>query len=295
MAPTYINDLVSNVQYSSLNLFADDTLVSVSDISITNAINKINKDLEIITKWLQINKLKLNVSKTKFIVISNRGTSETKSVKIEIENSQLEQVEEIKYLGVIIDNRLNFRNNVNFIIKKVAKKISFLGRISNKLSIQACILVYKTIIAPHFDYCASILFLCQDRDLQKLQKQQNRAMRIILRCSKRTNINTMLQVLQWQSIKQRIYFNTLILIYKVVNNLLPKYMSKQLHLNSEVHNYETRNRLDYRLPKLAKSSTQNCLFYKGIKMYNNLPAEAKELTNLFSFKRYLSNYVKQHY
>lgn len=291
----YINDLVLNVKYSSLNLFADDTLVSVSDDNIMNAINRINRDLEIITKWLQVKKLKLNISKTKFIVLSNRNTIEKRSVSIKIENLNLQQVDEIKYLGVIIDNRLNFRSNVQFIIKKVAKKISFLGRLSNRLSIQARILVYKTIIAPHFEYCASILFLCQDGDLQRLQKQQNRAMRIILRCSKRTNISLMLDVLQWLSIKQRIYFNTLVLIYKMVNNLLPKYMSQKLHLHSDIHNYETRIRSDYRLPKLTKSGTQNCLYYKGIKIYNNLPPEAKQATNLFSFKRYLSDYVKQQY
>lgn len=290
----YINDLVLNVKYCSLNLFADDTLVSVSDDNVINAVNKMNMDLDVIAKWLQLNKLKLNIPKTKFIVISNKN-QENKTVKIKIEDLQLEQVSQIKYLGVIIDNKLSFRNNVDFIIKKVAKKISFLGRISSKLSTQARILVYKSIIAPHFDYCASILFLCHDGDLQRLQKQQNRAMRIILQCSKFTSISFMLDALQWLSIKQRIYFNTLVLIYKAINKLLPEYMSHKLMLNAEVHNYKTRKCLDLRLPKLSKSCTQNCLYYKGIKIYNTLPAEAKMATNLYRFKRCLSNHVKQNF
>lgn len=58
-------------------------------------------------------------------------------------------------------------------------------------------------------------------------------MRIILKCLKRT--------LQWLSIKQRIYFNTLVLIFKVVNNLLQNYtsMSEKLHLNADIDNMIT--------------------------------------------------------
>lgn len=120
----YINDLVLNLKHCSLNLFADDTLVSTSHDDVKIAINKMNTDLEVIAKWLQINKLKLNTSKTKFILISNK-TQENITAKIKIEDIELEQVSEIKYLGVIIDNRLNFRSNVDFIIKKVAKKNRF--------------------------------------------------------------------------------------------------------------------------------------------------------------------------
>lgn len=291
----YINDLELNLKYSSIQLFADDTLISVADDNFLEATNKINTDLNIISNWLKLNKLKLNTAKTKFIIISNKQRNQIQATKIKIDDEELESVTEIKYLGIIVDNRLNFGSNVDYIIKKVAKKISFFGRISNKLSLHAKILVYKSIISPHFDYCASILFLCNESDINRLQKQQNRAMKIILQCSRFTTIKLMLDTLQWLSIKQRIYFNSLVLIYKAINNLLPDYMLQQLKTNDDVHNYNTRSHHEFRLPKLNKSCSQNSLFYKGIKIYNNLPPHVKNATSIYNFKKKLSYYVKENY
>lgn len=78
--------------------------------------------------------------------------------------------------------------HVNYIGKKEAKKVGFLARISLNLGLKERIKIYKTIVAPHFEYCASILFLCNKQATQKLQKIQNRAMRVILRCNRRTRI-----------------------------------------------------------------------------------------------------------
>jgi hypothetical protein len=68
-----------------------------------------------LNKWLKYNKLKLNVDKTRSIIIGNRrGTN----VQIKIEDEQIVEVEFMKYLEVLIDNQLNFKK-----VKKVAKKV----------------------------------------------------------------------------------------------------------------------------------------------------------------------------
>lgn len=109
----------------------------------------------------------------------------------------------MKYLGFIIDNRLRMKH-VDYISKKSAKKIGFLARISKNLDFMSRIRVYKTIVAPHFEYC-SMLYMCNESKFQRLQKLQNRAMRIIIGCNRRTRVKDMLNALCWMSIKQRIY------------------------------------------------------------------------------------------
>ena len=207
-------------------------------------------------------------------------------------NCKVEIVEEFKYLGVIIDNHLKFKKNIDYFVKKVGAKISYFGRISNKLNFEARILVYHTIIEPYFNYCSSIIFLSNEGDLKKLQKQQNRALRIILQCSKLTKIEYMHNKLGFLNIWQNTVYNVLVLIYKCINNMMPGYMSKYLIYNKEQHDYETRQREHFRLPKCTKSSTQNSLYYKGLKLFNQLPYELKYSVNLHAFKEGCKNHVK---
>jgi hypothetical protein len=63
----------------------------------------------------------------------------------------------MKYLGVQIDNKLAFKEHLHLIVKKIAKKINFLGRISRKLTALTKTMIYKSIILPHLDYCSQRL------------------------------------------------------------------------------------------------------------------------------------------
>ena len=73
----------------------------------------------------------------------------------------IEVVKEIKYLGVIIDDKLKFSSHINYVCKKIAKKIGVLKRVSWYLSIDSRKLVYNTIVLPHFNYCSTVLISCK--------------------------------------------------------------------------------------------------------------------------------------
>jgi hypothetical protein len=96
----------------------------------------------------------------------------------------------MKYLGVEIDEKLNFKRHVDTKLKKMGKKVGFLGRIQEKLTKTAKMTIYNSIISPHQDFCSSILFLFNEEDLNRLQVIQNGAMKKILRCHWRTHIGT---------------------------------------------------------------------------------------------------------
>ena len=106
--------------------------------------------------------------------------------------SIVEQVKKIKYLGNMIDDKLTFREHANFIINKVAKIIGVLNRIRKYISAYTASLVYKSIILPHFMYCPTVLYMFCKADIESMQKLQNKAMRIILKCNRYTRIKEML-------------------------------------------------------------------------------------------------------
>lgn len=118
------------------------------------------------------------------------------------------------------------------------------------------------------DKCPSILFLMTDETMRRLQVIQNKAMRVILKVSIYTPVREMLSVTKLMSVKQRIYFNVLLMMYKIKLNMAPKYLTQNLCKVSEAQPYQLRNNELYRLPNLISASAQNSLFYKGTKMLN---------------------------
>lgn len=181
------------------------------------------------------------------MLINNKNNNEITTIKMNEKN--LQQVKSIKYLGVIIDDKLDFKENFDYVCEKVSKKVSFLGRISKKLDFTTKILIYITCIAPHIDYCSTILLLNTDTELQRLQKIQNKAMRIIPKVNRYTPIKTMLDILQWQTIKQRICYNTMIMIQKIKNGTFPEYLKKELTNTCNEIEYNLRNEIK-RLDKI---------------------------------------------
>jgi hypothetical protein len=83
-------------------------------------------------------------------------------------------------LGVQIDNKLNFKEHLAMIVKKIAKKIGFLGRISRKLTTRKKIMIYKSIIQPHIDYCSSVIFMAHEGEIRSLKRQEETQFRWML-------------------------------------------------------------------------------------------------------------------
>lgn len=231
----YINDLKGELKYCKCKMFADDTIIYYSSSDSIEIVNKINYDLSKLSIWFK-NNISLNVSKTKFMLVRGVRASVPKIIcDIKIENSKIENVDEIKYLGVIIDKHLNFKEHVKYIIKKIAKKVNFLFRLGDSVSPLTRTTVYKSLIAPHFDYCSTVFLSIGETELDLLQKAQNRAMRAIIRCSRFTPIDQMLNVLHFFNVRQRIALNTLIFVHKIKLKMSPSYLTKSLQIVGETH------------------------------------------------------------
>ena len=208
-------------------MFADDTVICVAGNNFGEVTHIMNEELDILYDWLCKNKLKLNTSKTKSMVMGTKSNCKKYAglnLTLYIDGSKIDFVSEIKYLGVILDPQLNFSLHINYICKKLGKKIGFFARISKWLSLWTKKLVFNTIILPHFNYCSALLISCTQEDIYRLQLQQNKAMRIILSCNRYTPIEYMLKSLNWLSVEKNIKKANVVLIYKIENGLVPKYL-----------------------------------------------------------------------
>jgi len=76
-------------------------------------------------------------------------------------------------------------------------------------------LIHKSTIAPHFDYCATLIINVRETLLSMLRKEQDSEIGIILNCDKRAKIERMLQALHFMSIKQKLYYSICVFIYNL--------------------------------------------------------------------------------
>lgn len=144
----YINNISGCLMFMQLILFADDTLLYYCGKDINEINGKINEDMERLNIWLCTNKLKLNIDKTQYMVMNNGDSDQ--QFNIEINGEVIERVNNMKYLGFMINCRLKLTNHIDYTCKNIAKKVGFLAEISNKLTADHRVTIYKSIIAPHF-------------------------------------------------------------------------------------------------------------------------------------------------
>lgn len=282
----YVNDINYVLKNSYVNLFADDTLISVSGKNHAEITNIMNNELCILYRWLCVNKLKLNNDKTKCMVLGTKVNCHkylSNGHVIQINSTNIDFVKQIKYLGIILDPQLTFAQHVDYLCKKIGKKIAFLRRISCDLTQWSKLIIYNTIIYPHFNYCFSLLFSCSKSDINRLQLLHNKGMRVILNCDRCTSIKDMLDQLGWISVEQSIEKAVLVLIYKIDKNLVPNYLRLFLVKRSELHNYPVRSAENYSIDLTKLSFLKKSLFIDGLRLYNALPTEIKNSANVKVF------------
>jgi len=291
----YINDVYLRLNNSFVNLFADDTLISFSGKDFQEVTTLLNNELKILYIWLCENKLKLNSLKTKCMVVGSKVNCQkylNLNLALNINGIIIQFVKEIKYLGVVLDPQLSFSNHVDYMCKKIGKKIGFFKRVSGCLSSWTKMLVYNTIILPHFSYACSLLIACTNEDLQRLQVLQNKIMRVLLNCDRYTPIVLMLDCLNWLDVRQFIRRANLLLIYKIENDLQPVYLKFNLEKRSNYHGYNIRNSHHYNISLVTKTALQKTLFYDGLRYYNELPDNIKNAPSLGVFKSRLFSYLR---
>ena len=117
----YINDIQYCSELVSVILFADDTNVLYSHSCLKTLNEILQIDMKKITNWLNVNKLSLNTTKTKFILFRSRNKKSKHDLNISINEENIKQVKSITFLGIVIDEFLTWRDHIDLISKKIIK------------------------------------------------------------------------------------------------------------------------------------------------------------------------------
>ena len=291
----FINDMPVDLKHSVVDMYADDTLIYVCDKDVNVIENRLNEDINILCKWLENNLMKANVNKTKFMLLGTPvKISHARKISISMNNNEIEHVTCFKYLGVQINANLKWNEQINSICRKVCKSIAVMRRIKPFVPRNSLITIYNTMFLSHIDYAITVWCNCGDTNLNRLQKLQNMAMRIILNAPFRTHINDMLQTLGFMNIRDRITYATGCMMYKVRNEMTPSYLSDNFKLVNEVHSVNTRGSVNgqYYISKCNTNYGQSTFYFKGSVLWNVLSKDIRQVNSLVQFKKNLKKDLK---
>ena len=176
-------------------LFADDTNLFISGKNINYLEQTINTELDSRTLWLKANKLSLNITKTQFMMFS--GFKNTKpSIDLKTEGESISETVKSKFLGVIIDNKLFWKDHIAYISGKIARGIGIILKARKNLLKESLISLYYSSIYPYLIYCNHVWWLACKTHLDSLIKLQKRAIRIIVGVHPRTHTVPLFQKLE---------------------------------------------------------------------------------------------------
>jgi len=285
----YMNDLSGSLSRCEANMYADDTAIYVSSPSVAEVTEILQDDMERVSGWLRANKLSLHLGKTVSMLVASRQRRRhlPDQLSLTLNDNPIEPVTSSPYLGVTIDQNLTFNEHIDGVVSRASRALGALRRASRFIPQATRATVYNTLVLPHLDYCSTVWGSAGVTKVQRLQKIQNRGMRIVLQAGPRTHIIDMLRDLRWLSIKQRIIFLNYVLIYKILNGLAPPHLSSVFV--RPAHRYASRSITSGNL--YVQRAHPKSLTAVGTNLWNALPVLIRNLPNLRAFKRACTKHI----
>ena len=219
----YVNDLPLCIENGHVTMYADDTSSSNGISTVEDITRNFIPDIKNVMDWLKANNLCLNVLKTEFILT---GTTQNilkigDLLAVRVQGHTVKRVYKAKYLGIVIDNKLTWKDHIDYVSLKIKRNLGIMKRVRNDIPKEAFIALYRTMVEPYLRYCNNIWGKCSATLIGKLQTLQNRAARIITNATYDNTDNAkLLRQLNWLNVPQLIDFETASLMYKIENGLV---------------------------------------------------------------------------
>ena len=176
-----------------------------------------------------------------------------------------------KVINAPLDKQLNMNDQITSVSKSVNYHLRNIGRIRKYVDKETCHTIVRTLITSRLDYCNSLDNGTFGKNVDRLQKLQNKAARTIYCEPKHTHTSSLINELHWLPIRKRIQFKSLTSTYKCPNNQAPTYLSDLLVPRQSSYNTRSSRHLLLHVPRTYKSVGDRAFSLCAPKLWNNLP------------------------
>jgi hypothetical protein len=289
----YINDLPTISQNLKMYMFADDTNVFLKGSNIRELERIMNHELSLLSEWLKSNKLSLNVSKTHYMLFTSPRKKVNYKLSLNIENDEISKVSHTKFLGVVLDSKLTWKDHVSYIKGKISKSIGIIHRAKQNLNKECLISLYYAFVYPYLNYCVSVWGGANITTLTPIHTIHKRAIKCLASASKDASAQPLFKDMKLLQFTEIYKLHILMFVYKFKKSLLPGIFSNYFIKTDDIHGYDTRQTNNYYLPLCRLDISQTGFKYNACKMWNSLPKDSKRMdASIRVFKKHVMDLVK---
>ena len=236
----YINDLPSASKKLTFYLFADDTNIYYESKDLSNLTKVVNKELRLLKKWLDANKLSLNIDKTNYIIFHSSSVNVPPGSNIKIGKKHIKRVKFVTFLGLLLDEHLNWKYHLSELSKKLARTCEMFFKLRNLLPLDVLICLYNALFLSFLQYGLIVwgqAYASYIDPIFKLQKKAVRAISFQPRMSPSLPIFNDLKLLKLSEIFE---LQLLTFVFDSVKKTSPSCFHDFFLFISSVHQYSTR-------------------------------------------------------
>ena len=258
----YINDLPTASKKLTFYLFADDTNIYYESKDLSNLVKIVNKELRSVKKWLDANKLSLNIDKTNYIIFHSSSVKVPSDSDIKIGKKHIKRVKFVKFLGLLLDEHLSWRYHLSELSKKLSRTCGMFFKIRNLLPLDVLVCLYNALFLSFLQYGLIVWG-------QTYASYTDPVFKKLLKLSEIFELRL------------------LTFVFDSVNKTSPSCFHDFFLFSSSVHQYYTRHASQGDLYMSRKNSLQyglKSIRYLGAKLWNTLPVEIRNAPSKISFK-----------
>ncbi len=285
----FINDLCDSVELCGTSMYADDTAIFYLSEDIDELRLSLQYDLQSIAYWMKENRLSLNASKTKFMMVGSRyKLARTREFTLSLNGDQIENVSTFKYLGILLDRNLQFHTHIDSIVDKTTSKLGLLYKTCWLFNEETALMLFKSLITPHFDYGSVLYEVAPQYQLNRLQVVQNAAARLILLADARCPIYELHEKLGLDTLATRRSKSMVKLVYACLYDQEPLYLCDQLRPVGHGHRVTRAvNKGVLEVPRVKNIYGSYMFSYRGPLQWNVTKTTLKAAVNKIQLKRLL--------
>ena len=286
----YINDMYQAVGRDHIRLFADDTAIFLSDRNLLSLLNFAKSKFNEIYMWCMKNKLTINAEKTEFVVF--HAKNKPMPAKLDILDTgtmSIKRVKSFKYLGVIIDEKLNWNDYVDYVCKSLVKYFGIFNQIKHTVTKRLSRQIYFAFIYSKIQYGIELYGSSSQSNMSKLQILQNKLLKLLLKMDRDTPTYVLHAQMKILKVTDVATCKVLTFVNDILCGNCPK--SFENYFQIKVTRYSTRQTAQLQVPRCRIPLADRAVRVKGASLWNKMHKNVKE----FRYKKCLKKRLIDHY
>ena len=287
----YVNDMPLQISSGHLLQFADDTALIRSGNSFVEVALCMNDQLDHLCRWIAQSKMQLNCSKSSVMWFSMKHICTAALPVISVNNTVLKIVNHQKYLGIIFDDELQWSPHIDKVCKSMSYYLYMIGSHRTSLTKSVSKMLVESLVLSRMKYAISTWGpALQQKYMSRLQRMQNRGVRLSCNLKKYDHISSYHLGLRWLSVQDQIKQSTLSCMYRQCHYETCLKLHPPIQFGTTHSHFTRTNRQFANVMRFFTAFGQRSFCYKGTTWWNALPPDFYQVSGYATFVRSLQDY-----